>query len=217
MRSRRPGSWWPLGDTRVSGRRVTSKAPLWPTWKEGQAAPRRRPQPFSRILTAWKGYSANFAVASDPSGAAAGARQRHGATPSTTKRVDLAPFVAPMCSKRLRHATAQLLENSLAHRDRARPNFALTAFSEVRYPQATPMQHQRYVVWGMCHTLQSCYATSQEQAEAQNPASRREGGHLGAWGASSATGCLLSPYRDEGRKGWCGRHAFIASYLTPTS
>ena len=26
----------------------------WPTWKEGQAAPRRRPQPFSRILTAWR-------------------------------------------------------------------------------------------------------------------------------------------------------------------
>ena len=28
MRSRRPGSWWPLGDARVSGRRVTCKAPL---------------------------------------------------------------------------------------------------------------------------------------------------------------------------------------------
>ncbi len=25
--------------------------------EEGQAAPRRRPQPFSRILTAWKGNS----------------------------------------------------------------------------------------------------------------------------------------------------------------
>ena len=34
----------------------------WPTWKEGQAAPRRRPQPFSRIFTAWKVYSANFAL-----------------------------------------------------------------------------------------------------------------------------------------------------------
>jgi hypothetical protein len=31
-------------------------------WKEGQAAPRRRPQPFSMILTAWKGHSATFAV-----------------------------------------------------------------------------------------------------------------------------------------------------------
>jgi hypothetical protein len=49
------------GDTRVSGRRVTWKAPLGPTWKEGQAAPRHRPQPFSMILTAWKGNSGNFA------------------------------------------------------------------------------------------------------------------------------------------------------------
>src|SRR5215218_7967166 len=57
MRSRRSGSGRPSGDTKVSGRRVTCKAPLGPTWKEGQAAPRRRPQPSSRILTAWKGYS----------------------------------------------------------------------------------------------------------------------------------------------------------------
>ncbi len=28
MRSRRSGPGWPLGDTKVSGRRVTSKAPL---------------------------------------------------------------------------------------------------------------------------------------------------------------------------------------------
>ena len=39
----------------VPGRRVTPKAPLGPTWKEGQAGPKRRPQPFSRILTAWRG------------------------------------------------------------------------------------------------------------------------------------------------------------------
>jgi hypothetical protein len=56
MRSRRSGPGRPLGDTKVSGRRVTPKAP-WLTWKEGQAAPRHRPQPFSRILTAWKGNS----------------------------------------------------------------------------------------------------------------------------------------------------------------
>jgi hypothetical protein len=63
MRSRGcSGPGRPAGDTRVSGRRVTPKAPLWPTWKEGQAAPRRRPQPSSRILTAWKGISATFAV-----------------------------------------------------------------------------------------------------------------------------------------------------------
>jgi hypothetical protein len=24
-------------------------------------------------------------------------------------------------------------------------------FSEVRYPQATPKQRQRYAVWAMCH------------------------------------------------------------------
>ena len=61
MRSRRclgPGR--PSSDTKASGRRVTSKAPLGPTWKEGQAAPRRRPQPFSRILTAWKGGPPKF-------------------------------------------------------------------------------------------------------------------------------------------------------------
>jgi hypothetical protein len=58
MRSRRcSGPGRPLGDTKASGRRVTCKAPFGPTWKEGQADPRRRPQPFSRILTAWKGYS----------------------------------------------------------------------------------------------------------------------------------------------------------------
>jgi hypothetical protein len=45
-----------VGDTKVSGRRVTSKAPSARV-EEGQAAPRRRPQPFSRILTAWKGNS----------------------------------------------------------------------------------------------------------------------------------------------------------------
>jgi hypothetical protein len=60
MRSRRclgPGR--PAGETKMSGRRVTRKAPLADV-ERGQAGPRRRPQPFSRILTAWKGYSANF-------------------------------------------------------------------------------------------------------------------------------------------------------------
>jgi hypothetical protein len=61
MRSRRSSSGWLLGDTKAYGREVTSKASFWPTWKEGQAAPRRRPQPFSRILTAWKGFSPKFA------------------------------------------------------------------------------------------------------------------------------------------------------------
>jgi hypothetical protein len=57
MRSRRSSSGWLLGDTKAYGRRVTSKASFWPAWKEGQAAPRRRPQPSSRILTAWKGHA----------------------------------------------------------------------------------------------------------------------------------------------------------------
>jgi hypothetical protein len=50
-----------LGDTKASGRRVTRKAPSARV-EEGQAAPRRRPQPFSRILTAWKGNCASFAL-----------------------------------------------------------------------------------------------------------------------------------------------------------
>jgi hypothetical protein len=53
MRSRRclgPGR--PAGETKMSGRRVTRKAPLADV-ERGQAGPRRRPQPFSRILTAW--------------------------------------------------------------------------------------------------------------------------------------------------------------------
>jgi hypothetical protein len=63
MRSRRCSDLGrPSDDTKASGRRVTSKAPLGPTWKEGQAGPRRCQQPFSRILTAWKGSSANFAL-----------------------------------------------------------------------------------------------------------------------------------------------------------
>jgi hypothetical protein len=38
MRSRRcSGLGRPSSDTKVSGRRVTSKAPFGPTWKEGQA------------------------------------------------------------------------------------------------------------------------------------------------------------------------------------
>src|SRR5829696_4423539 len=60
MRSRRSGSGRPLGDTKESDRRVTCKAPLGPTWNEGQASPRRRPQPFSRILTAWNRNSRKF-------------------------------------------------------------------------------------------------------------------------------------------------------------
>ena len=66
MRSRRSISGWLLGDTKAYGRRVTSKASFWPSWKEGQAAPTRRPQPSSRILTAGKGYSPKFAQTAFP-------------------------------------------------------------------------------------------------------------------------------------------------------
>ena len=48
-----------LGDTKASGRRVTRKAPSARV-EEGQTAPRRRPQPFSRILTAWKVHAPKF-------------------------------------------------------------------------------------------------------------------------------------------------------------
>ncbi len=65
MRSRRSGPERPSGDTEASGRRVTRKAPSAHV-EEGQAAPRHRPQPFSRILTAWKVNSANFAKNSSP-------------------------------------------------------------------------------------------------------------------------------------------------------
>jgi hypothetical protein len=65
MRSRRCSGPGGAAVGRHRGVRPTSHLQgtftLGPTWKEGQAAPRRRPQPFSRILTAWKGNSANFA------------------------------------------------------------------------------------------------------------------------------------------------------------
>jgi hypothetical protein len=64
-------------------------------------------------------------------------------------------------------------------------------------------QQQRYAVWVMCQTLQSCYAASQqERAEAQNRVPQRRWAPKGAWGASSATGCLLylPTQRSRGRK-----------------
>jgi len=42
MRSRRPGSGWPSGDTRVSGRRVTRKAPSAHV-EEGSGRPEASP------------------------------------------------------------------------------------------------------------------------------------------------------------------------------
>ena len=62
-------------------------------------------------------------------------------------------------------------------------------------PASNTKQQQRYAVWAMCHTLQSCYATSQQSRQRPRTASRTEkvGTYTGAWGASSATGCLLCP------------------------
>jgi hypothetical protein len=58
MRSRRcSGSGW-LWATPGDPTDESLARHLRLTWNEGQAAPRRRPQPPSRILTAWKGYSA---------------------------------------------------------------------------------------------------------------------------------------------------------------
>jgi hypothetical protein len=62
------------------------------------------------------GNSRKFAVASGPSGAAAGTEQRHGGTPSAPKRGGYVPFVAPLCIKGLRLATALLPEKSLSLR-----------------------------------------------------------------------------------------------------
>jgi hypothetical protein len=55
-------------------------------------------------------------VASNPSGAAAGTRQRHGSIPSASKRSDLVAVVTPLCIKELRLVTMQLPEKFLRHR-----------------------------------------------------------------------------------------------------
>src|SRR5215217_3847920 len=61
---------------------------------------------------------------------------------------------------------------------------------------SNPKQRQRYDVWGMCHTSQSWYGTSQERAEAWNRVSAKVGTH-GAWGASGATGCTAHRHPQE--------------------
>src|SRR5215211_3009360 len=63
LRSRRcSGPGRPSGDTKVSGRRVTRKAP-WLTWKEGQAAPRHSE---SRILNRTSSQSHKARSWADP-------------------------------------------------------------------------------------------------------------------------------------------------------
>jgi hypothetical protein len=63
--------------------------------------------------SAWKkGYSRKFAVAINPSGAAACTRVRRGAAPLASKCGNYVPFVAPSWIKGLRLVTIQLLEKS---------------------------------------------------------------------------------------------------------
>jgi hypothetical protein len=62
MRSRRSGPGRPSGDAKASGRRVTRKAPLAHVEGVSGRSEASPTQPFSRILTAWKGNSANFAL-----------------------------------------------------------------------------------------------------------------------------------------------------------
>src|SRR3712207_3307884 len=62
--------------------------------------------------TAQSRNSAKFAVASDPSNTAAGARQRHGGTASDSERGDYVVVVAALCIKELRLATAQMPEKT---------------------------------------------------------------------------------------------------------
>src|ERR671913_1965719 len=61
--------------------------------------------------SAWKRNSPKFEVASNRPSATRNTPQRHGGTPPAPKRNDYAPFVAPLCIKRLRLVTMQLPEN----------------------------------------------------------------------------------------------------------
>src|SRR4051794_12188891 len=60
--------------------------------------------------SAWKRHSRKFAVASDPTDAAASTRKRPDGTPQASKRGDYVLLVAQTCIKELRLVTAQLPE-----------------------------------------------------------------------------------------------------------
>jgi hypothetical protein len=62
MRSRRSSPGRLLGGTKVCPVDESLAKHLWLTWKESQTGPRCRPQPFSRVLTAWKGRSRTYAL-----------------------------------------------------------------------------------------------------------------------------------------------------------
>jgi hypothetical protein len=61
MRSRRSGSGWPSGDTRVFGRRVTSKAPLAHV-EGGSGHSEASPTAILQDTHSVEGESANFAL-----------------------------------------------------------------------------------------------------------------------------------------------------------
>ncbi len=46
-------------------------------------------------------------------------------------------------------------------------NFALTEFSEARYPQATPKQQQKSLIWGMCREDEEMGRTGIIQSQLQ--------------------------------------------------
>ena len=80
------------------------------------------------------------------------------------------------------------------------PNFAMTAVSEVRYPQATP-SNSKNTLFGRCAGTHNLGTVPPKIRQRPRIASRRRWAPKGAWEASSATGCLLSPHTDKGRKG----------------
>jgi hypothetical protein len=80
--------------------RVTHGTGVEPTYPDRRLQAKVGEVPFSEV-----------AVASDPPDATVSTPQRQGGTPSASKRSDYVAFVAPLCSKRLRLAAAQLPEN----------------------------------------------------------------------------------------------------------
>jgi hypothetical protein len=96
-------------------------------------------QPGSYSGTSWKTNSMKFAVASDPSVPAAGARQLHSGALSASKRGNQVAFVSSACIKGLRLVTVQLPEKfspigpefNRTSPLRSSKKFACSVFSEV--------------------------------------------------------------------------------------
>src|SRR5215210_4725437 len=81
------------------------------------------------------------------------------------------------------------------------PNFALTAFSEVRYPQATPSNNKDAPFAGCARNHNLGTLSHVRPGRGLEPR-LGEGGHrLGARVASGATGCPLRPLCTRGGRG----------------